>query len=208
MLDSPLGKISSETITMGIKAALSNQFHDMLVALRDAKKPEDVAKAVKAAVELVITKQRGNVGGTQDVLNALKGQLANTHDPKLQGALRDAIRKVEQKVVGREFVAKQIAQAEKIARSTESTKQKVADLTAIQKTLAGRSMHAIEIVQAKIDAAKRAQVAAQQKTTDAGWGTARAIQEKDLSVTVPVNLSIRDIYNGQKKISRVFATPS
>ena len=137
------------------------------------------------------------------------GDAAGKSGPNaIKEAIGDAIRKVEQKVVGREFVAKQIAQAEKIARSTESTKQKVADLTAIQKTLAGRSMHAIEIVQAKIDAAKRAQVAAQQKTTDAGWGTARAIQEKDLSVTVPVNLSIRDIYNGQKKISRVFATPS
>ncbi|HXI79995.1 MAG TPA: hypothetical protein VNM34_04165, partial [Verrucomicrobiae bacterium] len=188
--------------------ALGKEFSDMEHTLRTARGTDAVAKAVAAAVALVVGKGRGNVAGTESVLADLKHQLANTHDPKLQTALRDAIHKVEQKVVGREFVAKQIVAADKIAKSTESTKQKVADLTAIQKTLEGRSTKAIEVVQKKIDAAKAAQVAAANKTTAAGWGTARAIQEKDLSVTVNNNVSIRDIYNGQKKISRVFATVS
>ena len=208
LLDSPLGKISPSTIAAGVKDGLSNEFHAMIVALKDARKPEDVAKAVRAAVELVVGKGRGAVDSTKDVLATLRRQLANTDSPKLRTQLVAAINAVQKKVVGREFVARQIALADKVAKSSESTKDKIRDLTAIEKTLQGRSTNAIKEVQAKIDTAKRATVAAQHNTSE-------AIRRKRLSVTtyittppVVVHVSGRDVFTGQKHTSKYFATVS
>jgi hypothetical protein len=134
---------------------MAQPFRDALAALRKATKPEDVAKTTKAMTDLVIGHQRGNVAGTRAVLTELKAQLAKTHDSKLAAQLRAAIAAVEKKVVGRVWIDKQIDQAAKIANSTESSKDKIKDLTAIQRRLLDRGdTHAAAAIGRKIDAEK------------------------------------------------------
>ena len=170
--------------------------------LKHATKPKDVAAAIKEVLASVVGHGLGNVGTTKGVLVDLKAQLAHVHDPKLAAELRAAIAKVEHKVVGREFVAKQIDLANKELTSTDATKTKIDTLNGIQRVLRDRGdIHAANIIKAKVDEAKRAQVAAALATT-------AAVKAQDLTVTVnnSTQVSIRDIGLTTQRYNRYTTT--
>ncbi len=177
---------------------LGTQFSSGLKGLRTAIKPVDVRKAVAAAVG-AISKGRGNVENTGEVLSQLKRQLKNTHDPALARILRSAIGKVESKLPGRQFAARELAKADQILRSSKTQGQKTDELKRIQRDLLSRGLpHAASVISAKVEAAKRAQVAAEHQIK-------AAVDRKKLSVTtnvsVPVAVTMRSIINGLQVVS-------
>jgi hypothetical protein len=181
-------------------AYLSDIFQQGVRGLKTATKPKDIAKAVKDALSLIVDQRRGNALATERVLADLKKQLAHTHDAKTAAILRDAIGKVEHKLAGRQLVQKQLDKADKIFKSNESTKDKIRDLTAVEKSLAGKSASAQAKVAARIEQVRKA-------AKYAGQQAAAAIKDKDLSVTVPiknyVTVSLREFANSTKTYRRI-----
>lgn len=172
-------------------AYLNDGFQSMVRALKGAKGDAAIRAAVKQAVETVVTGRRGNATATERVLSELKAQLGKTHDPKTAAILKDAIRQVEHKLVGRQLVQKQLDKAGQIFRSSESTKDKIRDLTSIQKGLA----HTSRSGQAKIEAyLEKVRAAAK----EAGRQAAAATRDKDFSITIPVTSQAFTYINGRK----------
>lgn len=166
--------------------ALHMSFNTDLAALIHATKANDISKAArKVAAE--ITKGVGNVDTTKGVLGELQRKLAGalrTHDPKLASELRAAIAKVERRLPGREFAAKEFAATAGILKDGKITASESGKLKSIMQALKDRGLpHAAAEIQKKIDAAKKAQTAAANKTTE-------AIKDKDLSVAVSVPVTV------------------
>lgn len=176
-------RVNLAQLARGTNALLADGFRQMVGQLKGAKTPKEVQAAVAKAVELAITKGRGNVEATKTLLAGLKDQLTNTSDPETRRVLAAAIAKVTAKIPGREYVQKQIAKADAILNSNKTTAQKIEALKQIQSTLTGKSVTAVNAVSAKIEQAKRQQVYASQATT-------QAIKDKDLSVRTTVNNAI------------------
>lgn len=179
--------------------ALAAGFREMVANLKTANTPAAISAAVKEAVAVTVTQGRGNAGNTKTVLEALKAQLKNTHDPVLKAELRSAIGKVERKLQGREWAQAQINKADQILKSNEGTKQKITELQAIERSLKDHGLpKAAAQIRAKIDEAKGAQVGA---SLAAGIKAATAITNKDLSVTttfapiIKTYVSVRETIN-------------
>lgn len=117
--------------------ALHQSFKTDFDRLIHATKPVDVA-AFARKVGGEVSHGVGNLKTTNHVLEVLKAKLDDTHDPKTEAVLRAQIKAVERKVVGREYVQRQINEARKVAASSESIKQKTADLKVIQRNLLAR----------------------------------------------------------------------
>ena len=187
--------------TLTAQRASDAEFFAALRSLIGAKGDSQVAKALKAALTEVFTKSRGSAGATASVLDALKAQLGHTHDPQLQASLRDAIGRVEHRLTARRLVEAQLHKADQIFKSNLTNAQKIVALQNVEKAIGNRSHVAIQKVQAKIDAAKRAQVAAAKATT-------QAIKDKDLSViaNTTVNVSTRTIAAATATSQRIYTT--
>ncbi len=135
-------------------AEIHETFTTNLRGLRRSTEANDVAKFARALAAQA-EKGVGGVKGTQAVLSELEKKLRGTTDAGARSALVAAIHKVEAKLPNREFVAQQLHKADRIIHSNESTKAKVADLLAVQRTLKDRGdTHAAAIVGRKIDALK------------------------------------------------------
>jgi hypothetical protein len=133
-------KIAGVSATSLVTAAIHQEesaFHRDFAALRAADTPKAIAAAAKA-IAADIAKGAGNAKNTNAVLATLRAKLDATHDPKTAAILRAAIRQVEAKVPGREWIQRQLDKADKVIRSSESTKQKVADLQVIERSLRAR----------------------------------------------------------------------
>jgi hypothetical protein len=208
-----LGKLSDDLAGLPLLQRNANEaFGKMLVALRLARKPEDIRKAVAEAVAQVIGKQRGNVENTRATLAGLRAALARTHDPKLEAAIRSAIAKVEKKIVGREFAQRQIAGLDKILRSDATGNRKIDALHATEKALLTRGLpKAAHDIQARLDRAKEAISRSQMQ----GARTVKsAVDRKKLAVTVNnttstnVSVSGRAVFAQQRSFSRYYSTSS
>ena len=198
-----LVKLASTLGSRAVTTAFAAGFRQMVAALKSARKPADIAAAVKQAVAVTVKQGRGSAEGTKNVLAALKAQLKTTHDPATARILRAAIAQVERKIPGREFAQKQIQKADAILKSNQTGTRKIEELKGIEKSLRDRGLpKAAAQINAKIDQAKRAQVIA---SIAAGVKAATAINNKDLSVSVSVpvtnNVSIRSIINGYQVVS-------
>lgn len=121
----------------GILDALHQTFKTDLDKLIHARTPADIAAAAKR-VGSEVAKGVGNLATTNHVLATLRAKLNDTHDPKTQAVLRQQIAAVERKVVGREYVQRQITEARRVAASSESIKQKTAELKVIEGNLRKR----------------------------------------------------------------------
>jgi len=130
--------------------ALHAAFVANLHSLIAATKANDVQKFARA-VAADIGKGVGSVKGTKGVLADLKLKLTQTDDPKTRAVLLAAIKSVQAKLPNREWVSGQLAKADVIAKSSEATKTKIIDLTAIQKTLRDRGdTHAASLIGQKV----------------------------------------------------------
>lgn len=193
------GNVQGPPTPFGFGAAVPNLLKQILTTLK-SNKPADVMKAAKDAVTLLVDRSRGDARTTSTTLAGLKAALRNTHDPKTAAILRSAIDKVQAKLPGREFAARQLAKADAILRSNATGTRKIEDLKTIQRSLLTKGLPAAAAsINARIDAAKRDQVYATNATRD-------AIRRKDLSVrvNVPVTVnnrfSVTDIIGGTRRI--------
>jgi TP901 family phage tail tape measure protein len=207
------GKMADDlgVVALAQKATLA-EFGKMLTALKAARKPEDIRKAVAEAVAQVIGKARGNVENTRATLAGLKAALARTHDPKLEASIRSAIAKVEKKIVGREFAQRQIAALDKILRSDATGNRKIDALNATQKALLTRGLpKAARDIGTRTDRAKEA---ISRSMMQSARGIESSVNRKKLSVTVNnttstnVSVSGRAVFAQQRTFSRYYSTSS
>jgi hypothetical protein len=198
----PLGKIKDDlNIVHDLLAGYNAEFKGALQDLRRARTDAEIKKAAAAATGLV-EKGRGNVAGTQAILAGLRKALHETHDPKLQAALKADIALVERKLPARQFAAQQLAKADKILKSNESNKQKIADLTGVARALKDRGLpHAAATINSKIDAAKKAEVGA---VNAAKAGISGVINSKNFSPTIILpkpTITIRELANSTRVVT-------
>jgi hypothetical protein len=189
------------TLVNGLVTNVRSGFSDMVAALKAARGDKAIAAAVKEAVSRVVGKAQGSVGATAQTLSGLRAALKNTHDPALQASIRAAIGKVERKLAGREFAAKQIAIATKALADGKLTKAETTKVKAAINALKDRGLpHAAQVIRDRIRTAQIAQVNASIK---AGQIAALAVKEKDLSVSVKTNvsISIREFQNGARIVT-------
>lgn len=186
---------------------LRDQFHEMLAHLSGAKTAAAIKAAIKEVELNVFQRGKGGVAGAEKTVKALKEALRNTHDPKLAAALKAELRHVEGKLDYRRLIAAQIKKADQIFRSGESSKRKIQELQAIERRIGNRNVGALQTVQAKIDALRKADLYAQHATT-------QAIKDQDMSVHVTIPVSNRVVVNARevaasaKIISKYFAVAS
>jgi hypothetical protein len=134
-LDTTLSEIGS-TLTK-VQQELHADFRAAIEALRKATSPADILAAAARLVKDV----RAGVGGAASTgsvvadLKAKRDAALGVGDKATAAALTAAIRKIEPFVKGREWQAAQIAQGKQIVASSESQKQKVAELSRIMNEL-------------------------------------------------------------------------
>jgi hypothetical protein len=184
-------------------------FAKMLAALKTARKPEDIRKAVAEAVAQVIGKQRGNVENTRATLAGLRAALARTHDPKLEAAIRSAIAKVQAKIPGREYAQKQIASLGRMLADGKLSKAELKRIAGIERDLKDRGLpHAANEIKSRVDAAKRAQVAAANATSEA---IRRKNLKAELTVSIggtTVNVNARNVFATSRQVTKYYSTSS
>lgn len=140
--------------TVGALVALQTSFRADLAGLRKATEANDIQKFARA-IAADITKGVGSAEGTKGVIADLKVKLAQTDDPKTRSVLQAAIKAVQAKLPNREWVSGQFHKADAILKSSDSTKTKIVDLTAIQRTLRDRGdTHAASVIGQKITTLK------------------------------------------------------
>jgi hypothetical protein len=113
---------------------LHEDFAKQYSLLKSSRDPAVIAAAATATTAK-ITQGVGSVKTTKDVIATLKAQLAVTKDPALRKVLTEALRKVERKLPGREWIDAQKTSAKTIAKSNESVATKVKELKGIQQSL-------------------------------------------------------------------------
>ena len=158
--------------------SLHIDFERQMGILKSSKDPAAiVAAAVKAADD--ISRGVGSVATTQGTLATLRkdrAAVAASGDKGLLAKLDAAIAAVSGKIAPRQWVADQLAEARKVAASSETTKQKTADLARIEAELkrdgATQAASQVEAIRATTTA-----VGAQQPPT------------VNVDVTVPVSIS-------------------
>ena len=116
---------------------LHADFQKQMGILGKSKDPKEIAAAA-AKVAADIVKGVGSVGTTQGTLDTLKSQrdaASKAGDKALVSALDHAIAQVASKLDSRKWIDAQLKSADRIVKSQETTKAKIADLTKIQNTL-------------------------------------------------------------------------
>ncbi len=141
--DKNLGSVLDRT-----KSALVDKLaliHQDLIAqtgvLKSSKDPKALAAAAKAMADDFI-KGAGNIGNTRDTATDLRSRAAaakKAGDAVLAKAYNDAAARIESKLPGREWVAKELQQGQRIVASNETVAQKVADLKGLQAQLLTKS---------------------------------------------------------------------
>jgi hypothetical protein len=153
-----------------LHAAFSTDIH----ALTTATKANDIQKAAKA-IAADINKGVGSAAGTKGVVADLKLKLTQTDDPKTRAVLQAAIKSVEAKLPNREWVSGEFKAAAAIEKSSESTKAKIIDLTAIQRTLRDRGdTHAASLIGQKVTEMKNRVAQAARAAGEAAAAATRA----------------------------------
>lgn len=112
-------------------------FRAQLALLKTSLHPTQIAAAA-VAVAKDIGKGVGNLSTTRDTLASLtqkRDELLKLGDTAGAAKITAAIKIVAEKLPGREMIARQIQQAQRVAHSSETTAQKVGDLQGIQKEL-------------------------------------------------------------------------
>ena len=192
---------------------------------RGASDVNDPSKRLEHLLSAQVELQRRANGGDQfaqrqlEQVNAeialLRGEAARKADATTQAAVRIADRmdalKAEQaagaaKIVAQmppirsEMIGVRQAQAAAMAAETfnsQSERTAIANASAAQRAAAERIRAATE--QARAD-----NTAAQARTTEAARSAAAAIRDKDLSVSVTVPISIRNIVDARDRISTIY----
>jgi hypothetical protein len=202
-----LDRLAAQGITLkaGVDT-LAQNFRDGLKGLASSN-PKAIRESINKVVQ-AIEAGRGNAKNTLSVLARLKNDLKHTHDPALQAALRSAIKSVERKVPGREYVQRQLNKADKIINSNLSNGQKINRLQTIAAEVGRKSKTAGERVRQKI---AQLQTSETVRLRDANRHLA-AIQRKKTTFTVhntiPVNVTIRETTQGIRLSSRVARSTS
>ena len=164
------------------------------------------AAQIKEALHNLLPQITGHGGASTGahLISDLKSTLLKTTDPTLRAEIKRGLAALEKKQPGREWIQKQLNQADKILRAGNLTKDRLATLTGIQRTLRDRGdTHAAALIGAKITAAKNADVAAAHATAD-------AIRKKNFGVyvTVPVTnttyINSREVRANQVRYGTVF----
>jgi len=181
--------------TVRVIDALHKSFRADMAGLKAATKANDIQKFAKN-LAADIAKGVGSVKGTKNVIADLKLKLTQTDDPKTRAVLQAAIHAVSAKLPGREWAAKQNAKADAIAKSSETTKAKIIDLTAIQRAFTARGdTHAAGIISARINALRTTAAGTTTAARAAGQQSAAAIRAKRWqftnNITVPVTVQSR-----------------
>jgi hypothetical protein len=154
--------------------SLHAAFRTDIHALTTATKANDIQKAAKA-IAADINKGVGSAAGTKGVVADLKLKLTQTDDPKTRAVLQAAIKSVEAKLPNRELVSGEFKAAAAIEKSSESTKAKIIDLTAIQRTLRDRGdTHAASLIGQKVTEMKNRVAQAAKAAGDAAAAATRA----------------------------------
>jgi hypothetical protein len=189
-------RVDLVNLQRGANALLSDGFRRMVEAIKSAKTAEQIRAAIKTAIATVVTQGRGNVQSTVRTLNALKAQLKNTHDPKIRADLNAAIKKVADKLPGRQFAQQQLDRLRSILSDGKITNTELREVQQIERALKDRGLpHAAQTIAQRVvtatNEAKRAQVA--------------AIKDKDMSphITIPVNARTTTIINGRSFVGAV-----
>jgi hypothetical protein len=202
-----IGKLKDDRLSLAsLLKGITARFVGALATLQHSNDPAKIAGAVKDLEDVMVKNGHGSVAQTQETIRALTAQLKKTHDPTLQAALSGAIKDLKDKIPGREYAQAQIAKADKILHSSESTGAKIKDLQAIERDLKDHKLPGqTKALAAKIDALKASQAHVIGQTT-------QAIKDKDLSVkvTIPtttrVVINSRSIFYNQTTYQRYFST--
>ncbi|MEO7197830.1 MAG: phage tail tape measure protein [Solirubrobacterales bacterium] len=210
----------NEQTSLYVKSASIDQMKASLAALKDTSGyslaeqlalnlnidgVRDAIIAQQAQLEQAIAKaEAAAANGTTVAVRALTSAITaggfdsriTTRGAKADGGkddqvdLRPAIRAVERKIVGREFVQRQLVKADQLLKSNQTNGQKIKALESIQRALGNRSVAATNAVRAKLESVRTA-------ARDAGRHSANAIKNKKLSTTVNVrvnnSVTIRDL---------------
>lgn len=132
--DAVMATVAGFTKMTAAVRVLHTDFAKQYGLLKTSRDPKVLADAAtKAAAD--VARGVGSVATTKAVIATLRQQLAATKDPALRRVLQDALRRVERKLPGREWIQAQKDAATKIAKSNESVGEKVRDLKGIQQSL-------------------------------------------------------------------------
>ena len=202
------GKIRDDAnFIADVMRSIASRQEKAIETLRHSSDPKAILGALKDIEEITITAGHGNLQTAQREAAAIRRQLAHTHDPTLQAALRKALHDVEGKIPGREYAQRQIAKADAILRSGRSVEDKIRGLQAIENDLKNHKLPGqTKALQAKIDALKAAEVAAQNRTT-------QALRDKKAQVVIQnqidavAKIDSKVLGREVRRVSRLYAIP-
>jgi hypothetical protein len=189
------GKLRDDKLAGSLKqlgAAITATFRSALDTLKHATDPAKLLYAVKSLETVMVANGHGSVAQTKETISALTKQLAKTHDPTLQAALKTAIHDLKEKIPGREYAVKQLAKADKIIHGTGTLADKVKGLQVIENDLKNHKLPGqTAALQRTIDAMKKTL----SHTTSA---TTQAIKDKDLSLKLNVYNPVKVTINARQ----------
>jgi hypothetical protein len=181
-----------------IATAVIQGFTRAIGALRAAKTGEQIAAAVREVLDRTTKKNEGNLAGTKSAISALKDALKRTTDPRLRTDIKAAIARVEAKLPGREFAARQIGRIDKLIGDGRITRGDLKQIQSIERALKDRGLpHAAAMIEQKVDNAKNAIARAE-------MATARTIASKNFSPTIILpkpQVTIREYANGVRVVT-------
>jgi hypothetical protein len=176
------GKLKDDVVNLRqLTRAVGQEFTN---AIKQLRKPRNDSERRNAAVELVsrVTRGLGDFKNTAAGLAALRTALKQTHDSKTAAIIRNGIRVLESKIPGRQYAQKQIDKVDALLRDGKVSRTDLRKIAAIEADLKNHGLpSAARNIQARVDAAQRAEVAAQRATTE-------AIKNKRLSTSTTVNI--------------------
>jgi hypothetical protein len=186
--------------------SLHGEFRDAFKLLAKANSAQQIKDAIKAINKITFDKGIGGSGGAAATEKTLKGLLIKF--PSLASILVPEIRKVHAKMLGRQFEEAEFRKFDKIFKSNEDSKHKIADLQKIAKAVGARDDANGKRLQARVDALKAAtiaQAAATRKTI--------AANDPRIYLTIPVEnrvvVNARQVQATAAIFSRVFGgTPT
>jgi hypothetical protein len=186
--------------------SLHGEFRDAFKLLAKANSAQQIKDAIKAINKITFDKGIGGSGGAAATEKTLRGLLIKF--PSLASILVPEIRKVHAKMLGRQFEEGEFRKFDKIFKSNEDSKHKIADLQKIAKAVGARDDANGKRLQARVDALKAAtiaQAAATRKTI--------AANDPRIYLTIPVEnrvvVNARQVQATAAIFSRVFGgTPT
>jgi hypothetical protein len=189
------GKLRDDKLAGSLKqlgAAITATFRSALDTLKHATDPAKLLYAVKSLETVMVANGHGSVAQTKETISALTKQLAKTHDPTLQAALKTAIHDLKEKIPGREYAVRQLAKADKIIHGTGTLADKVKGLQVIENDLKNHKLPGQTMaLQRTIDAMKKTLSHTTSQTT-------QAIKDKDLSLKLNVYNPVKVTINARQ----------